>query len=149
MIEDNYLSVRLMRHRSCCSNFNVSFGCCWFCVSTSLRLFPELVEIHLPWLVCWLARTTCLARDGNVDVTFVNFENMFLFFRICGYVYLEFRLIWWYSNSLLVLLYAYLFGCLLIRLWCYFFSGLTHFFKLLNISNAYSNDSLCESIWFF
>lgn len=73
----NYLSVRLMRHRSCCSNFNLSFGCCWFCVRTSLRLFPELVEIHRPWLMCWLARTICLAYDGSVDVTLVSLENIF------------------------------------------------------------------------
>lgn len=72
----NYLSVRLMRHRSCCSNFSLSLDCCWFCVSTSLRLFPELVEIHLAWLMCWFARTTCLARDGSVDVTLVSFENI-------------------------------------------------------------------------
>lgn len=70
----NYLSVRLMRHRSCCSNFNVSLGCCWFCVRTSLRLFPELVEIHRPLLMLWFARIICLARHGRADVTLLSFE---------------------------------------------------------------------------
>lgn len=75
---NTYRSVRLMRHRSCCFNLSASFGCCcWFCVSTSLRLFPELVEIHLPWLMCWLARTICLAYDGSADVTLVSLENIF------------------------------------------------------------------------
>lgn len=74
----NYLSVRLIRHRSCCSDFNWSFDCCWlFCVRTSLQLFPELVEIHRPWLMHWLARTNCLAYDGSADVTLVSLENIF------------------------------------------------------------------------
>lgn len=86
----NYLSVRLMRHRSCCSNLSLSFGC-WFCVSTSLRLFPELVEIHLVWHMRWFARTACLARDGSVDVTLVSFENIFdkvqMFDEFCLFIY--------------------------------------------------------------
>lgn len=79
-----YLSVRRMRHRSCCSSFSWSFGCCWLlCVSTSLRLFPELVEIHRPWLMCWLARTTCFAYVGSAEAILVNLENIF----VCCYDY--------------------------------------------------------------
>lgn len=76
-----YLSVRLVRARSCCSNFNFSLVCCcWFCVNTSLRLFSMLVEIHLmPLLLCWLARSIWLATNCcriNM-VTFDNLENIF------------------------------------------------------------------------
>lgn len=73
-----YLSLRLMRHRSCCSNLSLSFDCCWFCVSTSLRLLPELVEIHLVWHIFWLMRI----NDGSVDVTLVSFENILRVFKI-------------------------------------------------------------------
>lgn len=81
----SYLSVRLVRTRSCCSNFSFSLDCCcWFCVSTSLLLFSVLVEIHLlPLAVCWLARSICLANCCRIDmlmVTFDNLENIFISF---------------------------------------------------------------------
>lgn len=74
-----YLSVRRVRTRSCCSNFNFSLDCfCWFCVSTSLLLLSPLVEIHLllTLVVCRLARSICLANWCRIDMVTVTFDNL-------------------------------------------------------------------------
>lgn len=77
-----YLSVRLVRTRSCCSSFNFSLDfCCWFCVSTSLLLFLAPIEMHLlPLVMCVLARSICLPNCCRIDtltvLTFDNVENI-------------------------------------------------------------------------
>lgn len=67
------LSVRRIRHRSCCSNLR-SFD--WFWVNTSLRLLVELDEIHRPWLNCWLARAIWRTQFGADAVNLVSRENI-------------------------------------------------------------------------